>query len=138
MMDEKSDYLFVYSSLRKGFHTQGYEYISKYFSFVANATVKGSLKDTGSEPVGVPCDTATIFGELYQIKEPGQFSYVFGQLDEYEGLAPEAGDKKLYRRELVEVQVENIPAVKAWVYWYNLPAEDFPAIPSGDVMYYRS
>lgn len=136
-MQEKSDYLFVYSSLRKGFHSEGYQYVTKYFTFLCNASVPGALKDAGREPVGVPSGDHTLRGELYRLKDSREFSYVFGQLDEYEGLAPEQGETKLYRRELTRATRQDGDIVNAWVYWYNLPTDTFPLIASGDVRDYR-
>jgi gamma-glutamylcyclotransferase (GGCT)/AIG2-like uncharacterized protein YtfP len=45
--------LFVYGSLRSGFRSPAYEYISRYFTFVANAKVRGELYDLGSYPAGI-------------------------------------------------------------------------------------
>ncbi len=85
--------LFVYSSLRKGFHLQAYEYLVKFFSFVSLGKVKGILRDSGTEPVATPVEDNTfIKGELYMLNNSYDFSWVFGQLDEYEGLGGVAGN----------------------------------------------
>ena len=46
--------LFVYGSLRSGFKSPAYDYISRFFSLVGDAKVKGRLFDMGSYPAGVP------------------------------------------------------------------------------------
>ena len=48
-------YLFVYGSLRSGFKSPAYDYISKYFSFVAEGKAKGLLYDMGKYPVAKSC-----------------------------------------------------------------------------------
>ncbi len=137
MDSEKPTQLFVYSSLRKGFHQGAYQYITQHFTPLGNAKVKGVLRDLGNQPVANPSNEEIfIKGELYALHNPGDFSWVFGQLDEYEGLITEAGEHPLYRREIVTVQKEDGSKTDAWIYWYNKDASNFPMIPSGDVIEY--
>ena len=65
-MDDLGVYnLFVYGSLRSGFKSPAYEYISRFFSFVGDAKVKGKLFDLGAYPAGVPVSGENfITGEL--------------------------------------------------------------------------
>src|SRR6185312_1715096 len=138
MMEQlKSDYLFVYSSLMKGFKSREYDYISQYFCFVSNGKVKGILSDLGHIPVATPSSEGHfIKGELYQIKNTDDFSFAIGQLDDYEGVRPEADEIKLYKRELTTVYKEDESAVNAWIYWYQGNVAGKPVITSGDVMEY--
>lgn len=127
-------YLFVYGSLRSGFQSTAYEYISRFFSYVGEAKVKGQLFDMGSFPAALPADdNSYITGELYKIKNEGEFSWAIGQLDDYEGVAVEPDEIQLYRREITEVYV-NTQVINAWVYWYNGDVSGRPVIPSGDLM----
>jgi len=133
----KSDYLFVYSSLMKGFKSREYDYISQYFCFVSNGKVKGILSDLGHIPVATPSSEGHfIKGELYQIKNTDDFSFAIGQLDDYEGVRPEADEIQLYKRELTTVYKEDESAVNAWIYWYQGNVVGKPVITSGDVMEY--
>ena len=127
--------LFVYGSLRSGFKSPAYEYIGRFFSFVSEAKVKGKLFDLGSYPGGVPADDKFIMGELYQIKDRSEFSWAIGQLDDYEGVSVEPDEIQLYKRELVEVHVNNI-ITPAWIYWFNGRVEGKPEIESGDLIQY--
>ena len=129
------DQLFVYGSLRSGFKSPAYEYIGRFFSFVSEAKVKGKLFDLGSYPGGVPAEDKFIIGELYKIKDRSEFSWAIGQLDDYEGINPGDNSNSLYRRQLVEVFIDN-GLVPAWVYWYNGPVDDSPLIASGDILDY--
>ena len=57
--------LFVYGSLRSGFRSPAYEYISRYFDLVAEAKVKGELFDLGTYPAAKPTTkNKFIIGEL--------------------------------------------------------------------------
>jgi gamma-glutamylcyclotransferase (GGCT)/AIG2-like uncharacterized protein YtfP len=128
--------LFVYGSLRSGFRSPAYEYISRFFSFVAEAKVKGKLFDLGSYPAGVPAnDESFIIGELYTIKHEPEFSWAIGQLDDYEGVTVEPDEIQLYKRELVDVHI-NDSVVQAWIYWYNRSVDGRPFIESGDLIQY--
>lgn len=128
--------LFVYGSLRKGFHSHAYEYISRFFSFVGEAKVRGKLFDMGSYPAGLPTnDNHFIIGELYKIKHENEFSWAIGQLDDYEGMSVESDEVQLYRREITEVNI-NGQVTHAWIYWYNGDISGRPVIPSGDILQY--
>ena len=71
---------------------------------------------------------------MYRIKNDDEFSYAIAQLDDYEGLYSEDGFS-LYRRELVDVYLEN-EVTKAWIYWYNSLVDGYPLVESGDVLQY--
>jgi gamma-glutamylcyclotransferase (GGCT)/AIG2-like uncharacterized protein YtfP len=128
--------LFVYGSLRSGFRSPAYEYISRYFTFKGEAKVRGKLFDMGSYPAGLPTnDNNFIVGELYEANSPDEFSWAIGQLDDYEGVSVEPDEVQLYRRELTEV-VSNGNLTHAWIYWYNGDISGRPFISSGDLLEY--
>ena len=133
-MEENIDKIFVYGSLRSGFHHPAYEYISKYFKFLSEAKVKGYLYDMGNFPAALPAtDNAFIVGELYELKNTADFSWAIEQLDDYEGVRPEEGEIPMYRRDLTTVYYSDV-TTEAWIYWYNGKIEEQPVIPSGDVL----
>ena len=128
--------LFVYGSLRSGFQSPAYEYITRYFELVAPGKVKGKLFDMGEYPAAVPTATdAWIIGELYEAKSAEEFSFALGQLDDYEGVSVEKHEKALYRREIVDVQLSQQTA-KAWIYWYDGDVTGRPEVKSGDILQY--
>lgn len=129
-------HLFVYGSLRSGFRSPAYEYISRFFNFIGEAKVQGKLFDMGSYPGAVPAsDDAFIIGELYIIKDDSDFSWAIGQLDDYEGVNVESDEMQLYRRELTDVFVNN-EVTPAWIYWYSGNVSGRPEIVSGDLIEY--
>lgn len=129
--------LFVYGSLLSGFHHPAYEYISGYFTLIGPARVQGKLYDMGEYPAAIPVnDDAWIVGELYQLNSKDEFDWAFSQLDDYEGVVPDPGETPLYRREPVNVVIDDRDML-AWIYWYNRDINDKPAIVSGSVLQYR-
>ena len=129
-------HLFVYGSLRSGFRSPAYEYISRFFNFIGEAKVRGKLFDMGSYPGAVPAsDNTFIIGEIYVIKDDSDFSWAIGQLDDYEGVNVESDEMQLYRRELTDVFINN-EVTPAWIYWYSGNVSGRPEIVSGDLMEY--
>ena len=128
--------LFVYGSLRSGFRSPAYEYISRYFDFAGEGRVRGKLFDMGSYPAAIPSNENNfITGELYRIRRPDEFSWAIGQLDDYEGVSVEADEVQLYRREMAEVFIDG-KLTHAWIYWYNGDVHGRPLIASGDMLSY--
>lgn len=129
--------LFVYGSLLSGFHHPAYGYISRYFTLIGPAKVKGKLFDMGEYPAAIPVnDDVWITGELYQLNNKEEFEYALCQLDDYEGVFTEAGETPLYRREPVNVVINDRDTL-AWIYWYNQDILGKPLIVSGSVLEYR-
>jgi gamma-glutamylcyclotransferase (GGCT)/AIG2-like uncharacterized protein YtfP len=125
--------LFVYGSLRSGFHHPAYEYISKHFTLISEGKVRGLLYDMGSYPAAIPTnEDSFIIGELYDLKPSSDFSWAIEQLDAYEGVDPEEGEVQLYKREVAEI-FYNDHTTTAWIYWFAGTIEDQPAIMSGNV-----
>jgi len=128
--------LFVYGSLRKGFHSPVYEYISRFFTFAGEAKVRGKLFDMGNYLAGVAAnDDNFIIGEMYYANNENEFPWAIGQLDDYEGINAEAGEVQLFRRELTEVYI-NDQTTQAWIYWYNGDVSGRKVITSGDIIQY--
>ena len=131
--------LFVYGTLRQGFHHPAYQYISQSFNIVGPAKVQGRLYDLGEFPAALPStsEEAFIYGELYAIKNTNEFDFAIAQLDDYEGISPEESeDTALFRRELAKVYLAG-GETEAWIYWYNRAgAAEHPVVASGDVLEY--
>ena len=128
--------LFVYGSLRSGFQHPAYAYISDNFTLVGPGKIKGRLYDMGEYPAAIPAEEgAFIIGELYQLKENLDFYWVIEQIDDYEGINVEEGETPLFKRETVDVYL-NDRTITAWVYWYNGDVTNRPVIKSGDILEY--
>lgn len=128
--------LFVYGSLRSGFQSHAYEYISRYFTLVGPARVKGRMFDMGEFPAAVPTEADNwITGELYQVKNVTEFSWAMGQLDDYEGVHTEADEEPQYYRAITTVY-HNGMDLHAWIYWFGGDTTGRPLIESGDMLQY--
>lgn len=135
-MESSIHHLFVYGSLRSGFNHPAYAYISNHFTLVGSAKVKGKLYDLGAYPAALPTEEEYfIQGELYQLKEEQEFGWAIAQVDDYEGVNPEPGEKPLYSRQLTQVFIGS-RVIQAWIYWYTQDIEGKPIIASGDVLEY--
>lgn len=136
-MEKNNEYLFVYGSLRKGYGHAMYRFVEAHFIWISAARVKGVLHDAGEYPAAMPAEPpAFIAGELYRLKADSIADDVWQHLDDYEGLFPLPGEVPLFRREQTIVQTGN-DFVNAWIYWYDLPADDLPVIASGDILQHR-
>jgi gamma-glutamylcyclotransferase (GGCT)/AIG2-like uncharacterized protein YtfP len=128
--------IFVYGSLRSGFHSPAYNYVSKYFTLIGAATVKGLLIDMGNYPVAIATNQDKfLVGELYQITHKEAFDFAIAQLDDYEGVNVEDDEEQLYFRTFTEVFV-NDTTTTAWVYWFKGDITNNPIVASGDVLKY--
>ena len=135
-MDKNIFQLFVYGSLRSGFRNPAYQYLTKYFHLVGDAVVKGKLYDLGDYPAAVATtEEKFISGELYGINNPAEFDWAIAQLDDYEGLNMEEGQRPLYKREAVTAYI-NGQGSEAWIYWFNGNVHGREEISSGDLMQY--
>lgn len=136
-MKQTTTRLFVYGSLRSGFHHPAYQYISRYFALECNGTIKGILTDMGEYPAATPAtENVFIKGELYTINNEDEFSWAIGQLDDYEGVNAEEEEAPLFRRELAEIITDKNETIQAWVYWFNGDTTGKPVIACGDVLEY--
>jgi gamma-glutamylcyclotransferase (GGCT)/AIG2-like uncharacterized protein YtfP len=137
MQTQTNGQLFVYGTLRSGFHHPAYQYISRHFTLLNNlAKAKGLLYDLGTYPAAKPSnDEFYIVGELYRINHPDELSWAFAQLDDYEGINTEPGQTALYRREITTIYLAD-HTTEAWVYWYNGDVSQHPALDTGDLLAY--
>ncbi len=128
----RQNHLFVYGTLRRDFDGQRHPFLSKGCDDLGKAYFSGKLYDLGSFPGVVPSNNPNdrVKGEVYRLHQP---EGILARLDEYEGAV---GADPLYRRELVDVILENGKAIKAWIYIFNRDVRDFQRIESGDYVEY--
>lgn len=128
--------LFVYGSLRSGFQSPAYDYISRYFTLVGEGRVRGRLYDLGEYPAAKPAEEeAWIVGELYHVKQENELDWALAQLDDYEGVNPDYEEEQQYYRDQALVSFEG-NQVPAWIYWYRGDVSGKPVVPSGDMLQY--
>jgi gamma-glutamylcyclotransferase (GGCT)/AIG2-like uncharacterized protein YtfP len=128
-----SDYIFVYGTLR----TQGAKSIFRTLTRlgipVGAAHLKAALFNLGPYP-GAVCDAkdeSFVRGEVYRIRDRTQ---LLAELDAYEGCGPEHPVPTEFRREVVEVVLDNGDKLKAWAYLYSRSTNGLKRIESGDYL----
>lgn len=135
-MNNAIQLIFVYGSLRRGFHGPAFQYIAPYFKHLVDGKVKGKLYDLVEYPAALPTtDDHFIIGELYEANSRDEFDWAISQLDDYEGVHPEEGEVQLYERALTTVYTDK-GEFTAWIYWYKCDVTGKPVIESGDVLEY--
>lgn len=131
--------IFVYGSLRRGFGSPAYTYISQYFDLVDQASIRGTLYDLGEYPAARPtADNRWIVGELYRIRNEEEWEWAIAQLDDYEGVDGSFDEPAQYVRELTTVTLPDESTQQAWVYWYCCDITGKPLVESGDVLQYHA
>ena len=136
-MQEPVFQIFVYGSLRSGFHAPAFEYISRYFDLVSDARAKGYLYDMGEFPAALPTEEeAYLVGELYRIKHEEEFNWAIEQLDAYEGIHADPEEGAIpYRRDITTIYTPH-GNTSAWIFWFNESIGNQPIIASGDMLEY--
>lgn len=138
MSSKQPNQVFVYGSLRQGFNSPAFEYMTRYFNLAGPGKVQGKLYDLGEYPAAIPSsEQAYIVGELFTIKSDEEFNWAMAQLDDYEGVFPAEDEPVLYRRDIATVLLDNGEKQEAWIYWYAGSVEGHPLVTSGDVLQYR-
>lgn len=125
-----SDYLFVYGLLRKDAPSQMSKLLARKAEYVSPATFQGKMYLVETYPGTVPSENPAdcVKGEVHKIKNAS----LLETLDEFEGIDEEFPTPYEYRREIVEVELEDQSKVSAWMYVYNWEVDESTRIDSGD------
>jgi gamma-glutamylcyclotransferase (GGCT)/AIG2-like uncharacterized protein YtfP len=125
-----TDLLFTYGTLRRAAGHAAHRLLADSAELVGHGSVRGRLYQAAEFPVLVidPQGTAVI-GEVYRVFAP---QAAFVQLDQYEGFDSASPDTSEFRRDLVQVTLNDGRTVTAWAYVYQRPLFDLQPIPHGD------
>ena len=123
--------IFVYGTLRKDSKNRMYRILSRDADFVGERTFIGKLYNIGEYPGAVHSSDPdeVVKGEVYALRNPNSILRV---LDEYEGCGPGDPSSTEFRREKVNISLENGENINAWIYIYNRSIDGLKVIPSGD------
>lgn len=111
--------LFVYGSLRKGYHN--HHYLDGKATYLGSYYIKGNLYEIKEKnyPALVKDDNVYTVGELYDVLVD------FKQMDEMENYNPNNIEKSEYIRTIEDVYDENLQKVEsAYIYLYNTKLKD--------------
>ncbi len=121
--------IFFYGTLRTGFSRTTRAGIDALIEFAGRASIAGQLFDLGIYPAAVPAGEGRVWGEIFEIVDPGR---VLPVLDRIEGYRPERPERSLYTRARAAATLEDGRMLDAWVYFYNAPLGGARRILSGD------
>ena len=128
-----TEFLFVYGTLMRPFHSGIIAILRKRSSFVATGRIKGKLYDIGHYP-GLVYDQAGasfVKGEILKMSYPERLLPI---LDDYEMIDPQTPDGNEYKRLLLPVQADR--EYLCWTYVYQFSTTHLTAIDSGDYLTY--
>lgn len=107
--------LFVYGTLKAGQINRGL--VAGFIESCEPASIPGHLYDLGLFPALVIGD-GVVRGELLQLTEESM-SAILGVLDRLEGYNPNAPERSMYIRSVVEVTTDSGGHQRAYTYYYN-------------------
>ena len=134
MLKKSNPYLFVYGTLLSECQNQMSTLLWTNSVPCGCGFIYGKLYDLGDYP-GAIADYRyqnKVFGRLVQLQRA---NWTLKILDDYEGIESHVPDSGLFRREMVNVFLEE-DVVPSWIYVYNRPLNGKSEIPSGDYMDY--
>lgn len=123
--------VFFYGTLMTGFDRRRRAGIDGKLTYVGRGSIHAALFDLGIYPAAVPAPENIVWGEVYAMADP---QAVLAALDDIEGFRPDDPDRSLYWRQQADVRLPDGSIALAWVYFYNAPLGQAPAIPSGDYL----
>lgn len=124
------DLLFTYGTLRRAAGNAAHRLLVDTAELVGHGVVRGWLYQAEGFPVMVSDPGgAEVTGEVYRVFAP---QAAFLRLDPYEGFDPTSPDTSEFRRDLVQVAMNDGRTVTAWAYIYQRPLFDLQSIPHGD------
>ncbi|MFQ5778596.1 MAG: gamma-glutamylcyclotransferase [Terriglobia bacterium] len=129
-MSRRSEKLFVYGTLRRGFPLHAY-LDKKVARYLGKGKICGRLYDLGQFPGAIPSQSPTdeIEGELYELIDA---SKQLSELDAVEEFDPDRPGKSLFVRQLAEVELETGQKLNAWVYFLPGKPTSGRLVQSGD------
>ncbi len=115
----KTDYIFVYGTLRRNVKNSNYKLIAKYTQFIGFGFVYGKLYNISWYPGAVleKRGKNRVYGEIYRIKNPF-YKKLLKILDNYEECSPKFPKPHEYKRVKADAFL-NRRKIKVWVYEYN-------------------
>jgi gamma-glutamylcyclotransferase (GGCT)/AIG2-like uncharacterized protein YtfP len=126
-----ADLVFFYGTLMMPFNRPGRQRVDCHLAFSGRGSISAALFDLGIYPAAVPAAEGRVWGEVYEMMNPG---IVLPVLDEIEGFRADEPEASLYTRLRTPVTLESGATVDAWAYFYNAPLGRAQRIESGDYL----
>ena len=132
------DLLFVYGTLRKDPKNDMYRMLARFSTFVGEGQIQGELYDLRTYP-GVFLREACVdmvLGEVYALNSH-HASRTWEVLDKYEASGPNDPEPHEYRRQKVEVFLNDGSEIDTWAYILTSLAPTAVRVPGGDYVAWR-
>jgi gamma-glutamylcyclotransferase (GGCT)/AIG2-like uncharacterized protein YtfP len=126
----KSDRLFVYGTLMRGFDHPMAQLLSRAADFLGDARCQGRLYRVKHYPGMVLSDdpAEVVFGEVFRLRAPQE---LLREFDMYEACGEGFAEPTEYMRQMLRVTLQDGTLAEAWTYVYNWPVAHLPRIVSG-------
>ncbi|MBJ6368760.1 gamma-glutamylcyclotransferase family protein [Snuella sedimenti] len=133
MKKDKTNYLFVYGTLLKGFNNEMSHFLAEHSQFVEKGFFNGELYEVAGYPGAILSEKPTdkVYGSVYKVLDA---DLVFKALDTYEGIDVNAPELDLYKRLKVKAYMDSGLSLQTWVYIYNRPITSLQKISSGSYL----
>ena len=125
--------LFVYGTLRRDANRIVHSMLAPHSTYVGEGRIHAELYDLGSYPgasLREPCPDIVV-GEVYAL-DSAHASRTWQVLDKYEGCGPDETEPTPYRRQKVNVFLNDGNQLVAWAYVLTAVPAQAVRIPSGD------
>ena len=128
----KTNYIFVYGTLRRNVKNSNYKLIAKYTDYIGFGFVYGKLYNISWYRGAVleRKGKSKVYGEIYRIKKPF-YKKLFKILDNYEECSPKFPKPHEYRRVVTDAFLGK-RKIKVCVYEYNFNISGLELIELGD------
>jgi gamma-glutamylcyclotransferase (GGCT)/AIG2-like uncharacterized protein YtfP len=122
-------YLFVYGTLMRCSRSPYAGLLQARAQFLSKASARGQLYHLGRFPGAVFDDRCRtrVYGEVFQLRAP----MLLNALDAYEGCGPDDPEPKLFRRDVIRVELACSRALTTWAYPFAGTIVGRPRIASG-------
>lgn len=128
---KKSDYIFVYGTLRGGCESEAHREYLRGADFVSPAKIRGQLYMVDYYPGLVLSETEHwALGEIYLLENEAQLH----DLDVYEGCAKKSPQPHDYERCMIDATLSSGEQITAWAYVYKQDTSELKVIESGDFL----
>ncbi len=128
---KKTDYLFVYGTLRGGCESEAHRQYLRGADFVSPAKIRGQLYMVDYYPGLVLSETEHwALGEIYLLENEAQLH----DLDVYEGCAKKSPQPHEYERRMIDATLSSGEQITAWAYIYKQDTSELKMIDSGDFL----
>lgn len=126
----KTDRLFVYGTLMKGFRNPVARHLHSTQHFLGEAYFPGLIFKVSFYPgaVYLPESETKVFGHLFKITQNKK--QLLQKLDEYEGIGTQLEQPDEFRRDVVPVFF-NGETIHAYTYLFNTSYNQYPVLTSG-------